>query len=142
MQDLTNRQLIDRALINYTAAGWQLVSQSESGFQVMLPHVVSTPAVVILVLLPILGGVFLSLVSAVFGTVLFWIAILFAALLALNHLTVRPKLLYITADQLRSPVPATIQHSAQGVTVCSVCHTPTRSDATACNNCKAQFVRA
>lgn len=48
MLDLTDRQLLDRALRSYTAAGWQIVSQSESGFQVMLPHTVSEGATALL----------------------------------------------------------------------------------------------
>jgi hypothetical protein len=139
MQELTDRQLIDRELTRYSAAGWQIVSQSESSFQVGQSHVVSSAAMVLLVAVPLGLGVFLSLFSVAVGTVLFWLALLCAILLTLDHLSARPKLLYITADQLRTPTPASIEYNARGVIVCSVCQTPTRIDATACENCKRYY---
>ena len=139
MQELTDRQLIDRELTRYSAAGWQIVSQSESSFQVSQSHVVSSVAMVLLVLAPFGLGVFLSLFSVAIGTVLLWLALLCAILLALDHLSARPKLLFITADQLRTLTAASIEYNASGVIVCSVCQTPTRIDATACENCKRYY---
>ena len=139
MQELTNRQLLDRELIRYTVAGWQIVSQSESGFQVVQPHVVSANMVALFVISPNVIGVLASLFSVAFGSVLLSLAFVLAALLALDHLTARPKLLYITADQLRNPLPTTIEHNSRGITVCSMCQRPARTDATVCGNCNARF---
>jgi hypothetical protein len=87
-------------------------------------------------------GVLASLVSVAFGSALFSLALILAALIVLSHLTQRPQLLYITVDRLRSPAPASIEHNAQGMTVCSVCVKPVRSDAAKCANCNAQFAKA
>ena len=139
MQELTDRQLMDRKLTEYTTAGWLIVSQSESSFQIVQPHVVSSVALTLLVLVPFGIGVFLSLFSVAIGTVLFWLALFFTILLVLDHLSARPKLLYMTADQLRTLTPAFIEYNASGLTVCSACQTPTRTDAIVCRNCKRYY---
>ena len=139
MQELTDRQLMDRKLTEYTTAGWLIVSQSESSFQIVQPHVVSSVALTLLVLAPFGLGVFLSLFSVAIGTVLFWLALFFTILLVLDHLCARPKLLYMTADQLRTLTPAFIEYNASGLTVCSACQTPTRTDAIVCRNCKRYY---
>jgi len=143
VQELTSRQLLDREIVRYTSTGWQIVSQSESGFQVVLPHVVSAGMVALFVIAPMILGVLVSLFSVVFGTALFSLALLLAALLALDHLTKKPQLLYITADRLRALTPAAVvTHNASGVTVCSVCQKPAQADATECAHCKVAFVGA
>lgn len=145
MHERTDRELLDQELIRYTASGWQIVSQSESGFQVMLPHTVSNGAVGLLVIAPMVLGVLASLLgSIVFGSALFSLALVLAALLALHHLTKRPQLQYITAAQLRAgPSSASVvRDPATGVMVCSICRTPSRTDATECAHCKASFIKA
>jgi hypothetical protein len=144
MQELTDRQLLDRELVHFTAQGWQIVSQSDTAFQVVLPHVVDGALTAVFVVIPLILGVLVSLFSIPFGSALFWIALIIAALLMLGHFSARPKLLYITADQLRAPASsATVIRSAtNGITVCSVSQKPARTDATACKNCNAQFVKA
>jgi len=137
---MEDRQLLDRELRRYTAGGWQIVSQTEHGFQVMAPHTVSGVAVFFLVVMPMMLGIFAALFSVPIGSGLLSLVLVFAALLALNHLTVRPKLLYISADQLRTP--ASIIRNADGVSMCSACWTPTRTEAGKCPNCSVEFGKA
>lgn len=98
---MEDRQLIDTELARLTSAGWQVVSQTDHSAQVMYPHVVASALVAIFVFGPLLLGMFAALVSMSFAIALFWIAVISALLLALGHICARPKLLYITADQLR-----------------------------------------
>lgn len=140
MQNLTDRQLIERELMRFTAAGWRIVSQTETAFQVMYPDAAESALVAIFVVAPLFLGILVSFGSVAFGAVLFWIALIAAALIALGHLCARPKLLYMTADQLRKP--AQIDHTMRGVTICSRCSQPTSTKNASCLTCGAQFVSA
>jgi hypothetical protein len=140
MEDTNDRRLMVRELTRLTAAGWQIVSRADGEFQVMYPHHISSVGMVLLVIAPLGLGAFVSLFSVATATVLFWLALLCAILLVLDHLSSRPKLLYITADQLRSP--ATIERTATGLSICSVCQSPTRADAVSCRVCGAHFIKA
>ncbi len=135
-------QLIDQELRRLTAQGWQVASMSDHSAQVMQPHAVSGVGIALLVFTPVVLGMLAALVNALWGSALFSLALAFAALLALEHIGHRPSLIYITAEQLRNPTPATAVRAPNGITVCSKCYRPIRGDASACPGCQAQFVKA
>jgi hypothetical protein len=136
---MDDRTLIGRALVDYTRQGWQMVNLSNAGIQLKKEHHVGSGTVGAFVALPVMLGVFAALISVAWGTALFSLALVFGALIALNHMTVPPQLMYITMDQLRSPQPAQVVRDHVGLTVCSVCLSPVRSDAKSCHRCNAQF---
>lgn len=106
MQELTDRQLIDRELIAYTAAGWKVVSQSETAFQVAEQKVINSVVAVFLVILPLILGSFAFLVYAPLGQLLFGLAFVCLIIILLDFFGSRPKLVYMTAEQIRHRPPA------------------------------------
>lgn len=137
---MEDRLLLEQEMIRLSAAGWEIVSQSDTGFQVRQVHTVSGMAMVILVLLPTILGMLVALFSAVWASALFSLALVFGALLAIEHLTVAPKLLYMTANQLRAqaqnPNVARITPNGKGGYTCSACNGGVALDATTCKHCK------
>lgn len=104
---MDDRTLIAQALIRYTEAGWEVVSLSNAGFQVKLAPVVNAGAAAMLVFTPALLGTAAALFSPLFipvawSVALFGIALVFAALIVLHHMTQRPQLIYVTVDRLRA----------------------------------------
>jgi len=137
---MDDAQLLDQELRRLTVAGWQIVSQSERGFQVMMPHVVGSGVSTLLVIVPLGLGIFAALFSAVWGSMLFSLALVLAALLALDHIGHKPRLLYITADQLRQP--PTLVKAPNSVTVCPRCYRAVRPNAARCPDCHVEFAPA
>ena len=91
---LSDRQLLDQAIISRTRAGWRIVSQSDGGVQFAKPRQWNAPALAFFVALPI-----------VFGLVWPWlwlVAIISLALIAVDRLIKPEPVLYVTPADVRA----------------------------------------
>lgn len=149
----TDRDLLDKEISDYTRAGWRLMSQTETAFQVLKPKEWSQAGLALFVFLPALGGVillaFLSPLSSSLWNLLFGVALLgflgvFGAYAAKND-----ELRYITVQNLRNAAALDAFHASgkaqivkdpKGQTLCSACRKTIRTDATTCKHCQRQIV--
>jgi tetratricopeptide (TPR) repeat protein len=90
----SDRQLIEQFVARKTAEGWIVISQTDSSVQIQNPKKWSAVGFVLFVLLPILGVFLLDtwcLAMAIVGLII----------VVFDYLMKKPKVAYMTAEQLR-----------------------------------------
>lgn len=105
MIELSDRQILDQELIRYSAAGWKVVSQSESSFQVVEQRVLNSTALAIFVFVPAILGMIVYVLFPFIGQAVVGFAIVCSILIMVDFFSKKSKLLYITAEQLRNRAP-------------------------------------
>ena len=129
--------LLQQEIIRYTQQGWQVLTQTATTAQLKKPKHWNQAGLVLFVLLPLLGGLFWHPL---------WAVPTFGVLLILaDYLMKKEKLVYLTADGMRSAQQATIasnvarvQRGPDGWT-CSACGGNVREDAAVCKDCKRRL---
>lgn len=106
MDGVTDRQLLDREIAAYTTAGWQIVSQSESGFQIAQPKKLNPIGMALFVMLPALVGCLAFFVSAIYGIGILVLAGVGLLIVLADYAVKKPELRYITVDQIRAAMSA------------------------------------
>jgi len=136
----TDRQLVDRALTDYTAKGWRIVSQSDSGFQVAEPKKLSSLGMALFVILPAVFGCVLFLIVPSYGIPVLVIAGIGLLIVLADYAVKKEQLHYITADYLRATAPTWILPSATGGVMCAMCGMSVTVTTKTCPQCKRPLV--
>ena len=108
----TDRQLLDCAIAEYTAAGWRIVSQTEHGFHMAQPKNLSMLGLGLLVWVPTVIACLVFFVAPLCGIGILLLAGMGLVIVLIDYATQKGEQRYIAADQLRAPLaiaPATKQ---------------------------------
>jgi len=111
--ELTDRQLLDKELAAYTAAGWRIVSQTDSGFQAAAPKKLNPVGMAVFVITPGVLSLIALLIAPAWGVLLGIVTVLGFALVVADYAVKKPTLTYVTADGLRVRTTAPKQRRNQ-----------------------------
>jgi len=98
----TDHQLFDRAIADYTAAGWRIVSQTEHGFHMAQPKDLSMLGLGLLVWVPTVIACLTFFVAPLCGIGILFLAGMGLVIVLIDYATQKEERRYITADQLRA----------------------------------------